>query len=64
PQIYLLVLKKIGLKPEECIFIDDRKKYTDAAEKVGINGIQFRDAEQLKKELAGLSIRLGSSQNL
>ena len=39
PEIYKFVLKKFNLKPEECIFIDNRKDNVEGAEKVGIKSI-------------------------
>ena len=41
PAIYKLLLSKYNLKPEECVFIDDRKDNVDAAKALGINGIVF-----------------------
>ncbi|APS40385.1 HAD family hydrolase [Salegentibacter sp. T436] len=36
-EIYEFVLKQHGLKPQECLFIDDTKENTDAAEDLGIH---------------------------
>lgn len=51
PEIYSLLLKRYGLKPEECVFIDDLKENVDAAMAQGIKGIVFRNYEQAKEEL-------------
>lgn len=53
---FLHVLKKINAKPEECVFIDDMSEQVVTAERLGINGIIFRDLLQLKKDLAKLDI--------
>lgn len=44
-------LRGLGYKAKECIFIDDSKKNVQSAEAEGINGIVFRDIEQLFGEL-------------
>ena len=51
PEIYKLTMKKLGLKPQECVFIDDKGKYLIPAKKLGINTILFRNSKQLKKDL-------------
>jgi len=58
PEIYQIALKKLNIKPEECIFIDDQKKNCEAAEKLGIKSIVFENSVQLKKELATFSINV------
>ena len=55
---YEIILNKLLLSPSECLFIDDNPKNTEAAEKLGIRSIQFKDATQLKKDLKKLEIRL------
>lgn len=56
PEIYLHVLKKLNAKPEECIFIDDKKENCIAAIKLGIKSIIFKNTNQLKKELVKYNI--------
>ena len=41
-RIYKHILDKYSLVPEECLFIDDRKENTDAAEKLGMFGFEFK----------------------
>ncbi|NCS71096.1 MAG: HAD family phosphatase [Candidatus Aenigmarchaeota archaeon] len=55
-KIYEHVLKKIKAKPEECVFIDDKIEDVEAAEKLGIHGIVFKDLKKLKKDLKKLEI--------
>jgi len=55
-KIYLIALKKLQVKPQEAIFIDDKPEYIEVAKKVGSNGIVFKTSDQLKKELALFSI--------
>jgi epoxide hydrolase-like predicted phosphatase len=49
--IFHLTLQRLGVQPSEALFIDDNKKHTQAAEKIGIKSIQFLSAAQLRKEL-------------
>lgn len=50
-EIYEYLLQKFSLKPEECVFIDDRPENVETAEKLGIHGIIFTDYEQSRVEL-------------
>lgn len=51
PEIYQLLLKRYGLKAEECVFIDDTAKNVEAAVKQGMKGIVFQTLTQVKEEL-------------
>ena len=57
-KIYNLTLKRIDVKPEQLIFIDDKPEFINGAKKVGMNGIVFKTPEQLIKELASFSINI------
>ncbi|MCQ2068564.1 MAG: HAD family phosphatase [Bacteroidaceae bacterium] len=53
PEIFRLLLSKYNLKPEECVFIDDRVDNVNAAKALGITGIVYPgSADALRKELA------------
>ena len=41
PAIYKLLLSIYSLKPEECVFIDDRKDNVDTAIRLGMSGIVY-----------------------
>ena len=41
PRIYELLCSTYDLKPEECVFIDDRADNVEAAQGVGMQGIVF-----------------------
>ncbi|MAG10965.1 hypothetical protein CMI44_01495 [Candidatus Pacearchaeota archaeon] len=49
PKIYKLTLKKLKLKPSECIFIDNQKWNIESAKKLGIKTILFKSNNQLFK---------------
>lgn len=54
PGIYQHLLKTYGLKPEETVFLDDRRDNIEAAEAFGIKGIIFENYTQGKEELEKL----------
>lgn len=56
PEIYHILLEKIGRLAEECLFIDDSLPNIKQAEKLGITGIHFQSAEQLRSELRKLKL--------
>ena len=55
---FKLILKKLGEIPEDCLFIDDNEKNIKVAKSMGLNRIQFKNSEQLKKELKTFAINL------
>ncbi len=56
PLIYREALKACKAKAEETVYIDDIPAFVDAARRLGLRGIHFQSAEQLRKELGGLGI--------
>src|SRR3972149_1504306 len=58
-RIYELTLKKLGVKASDAVFIDDSAENVKAAEVLGIHGIVFKDANQLKVELTKIGIKQG-----
>lgn len=55
PAIYRLLCERYSLRPEECLFIDDRQVNVDAAVQTGMQGILFQGYEDLSAYL-GLGI--------
>lgn len=51
PQIYKYVLKKENLKIDEALLIDDKERNIVAAKELGIEGIVYKNLEQLKEAL-------------
>jgi len=58
PRIYRLTLNRLRVEPSEAIFIDDKKEFVKAAENAGLEGIVFRNAQQLKKDLSVYGVGL------
>jgi HAD superfamily hydrolase (TIGR01509 family) len=56
PEIYHIILEKIGKPAQECLFIDDSLPNIIQAAKMGFNTIHFTAPEQLKKELTQLGL--------
>jgi epoxide hydrolase-like predicted phosphatase len=61
PKIYKVALERLQCDAGECVFIDDKKRNTDAAEKLGMKGIVFEEPSKLLEELVRLGVRSGST---
>lgn len=46
PRIYELICKRLGVQPEEMLFLDDNEQNIAAAEALGIHAILCRETEQ------------------
>ena len=51
PEIYHLLLEKLGTAPEEILFLDDKPENIEAARHQGIQGLQFSTIDQLRQDL-------------
>lgn len=51
PKAYEFLLKKLGLSPQDVVFIDDRIENIEGAKMVGIDAILFESEEQLRGAL-------------
>ncbi len=51
PRIYQLTLKRLHVKPEEAIFIDDTEKNVLGAQALGIHGILFKDSRETIRQI-------------
>ena len=47
PAVYTSTLKRLGVRPQEAVFIDDTSEHVKAAQKLGLHGIVFTDVEKL-----------------
>ncbi len=52
--IYQAFCDKLGVKAEECIFIDDKEENIQGAVRYGMQGIVFSNAQQLRQALKPL----------
>lgn len=51
PKLYDVMIEKVGTKPDETIFIDDKEKNLIPARNIGIIGVLFENPKQLRGEL-------------
>ena len=51
PEIYRHALEKLGTRPEETLFLDDKQVNIDAAHELGIQGLLFTNVDQLRRDL-------------
>ena len=49
--IYHVLCQRYGLRPEQCIFIDDSEKNVAGARAIGMHGLQFHSPERLAADL-------------
>jgi epoxide hydrolase-like predicted phosphatase len=54
PTAFALTLKRLGVAPEEAVFIDDTPGHVEAARALGLHGIHFTTAEALADQLDDL----------
>ncbi|MFH1663777.1 MAG: HAD-IA family hydrolase [archaeon] len=53
-KIYKILLKELGVKASNCVFVDDSEENVHGAQKAGMKGILFTSVPELVKELKKL----------
>ena len=53
-KIFQMALDQLQVKAKEAIFVDDVRENIEACEKIGMKGIQFKDAESAIQQLKAL----------
>jgi putative hydrolase of the HAD superfamily len=48
---YEITADRLGIRLDECIFIDDREEYIEGAQHVGMQTILYTDFESFKSEI-------------
>lgn len=56
PAIFFLALERLGIVPQEALFVDDTKEHVVAARALGMQALIFTTAEKLQCELSGLAV--------
>jgi putative hydrolase of the HAD superfamily len=51
PAIYRHALKELGTRPEETLFIDDKRVNIEAAQALGMKAVEFTTVERLRHDL-------------
>lgn len=54
PEIYKLALEKVGAKPEECIFIDDKEENLVPARQLGIATVLAKEPSQIVRDVMAI----------
>lgn len=54
PAIYALTCERLGLPPQDIIFLDDREVLIEAAKAIGMQGVIFRDNAQAIAEIEAI----------
>lgn len=53
-RMFDLICSRLGVTPEECIFIDDIERYCTAAELLGMHSIHYQNPGQCQREIESL----------
>lgn len=53
-EIFRVALDRLGVQPEEALFIDDEERYIASAQVLGMHVVQFRDSTQAISEIRQL----------
>lgn len=51
PAIFVLAAERLGVLPDECIFIDDQERYCSGARQVGMQTVVYTTARQAINEI-------------
>jgi putative hydrolase of the HAD superfamily len=63
PEIYLLAAERLGVTPEDCVFVDDLRENCAGAEAVGMTAVLHRDTAKTiarVEELLGVPLAAGA----
>jgi putative hydrolase of the HAD superfamily len=55
-EIFQAALDRCGCRPEECFYTDDIAAYVEAAQRLGMDAVQFESLPQLERELKARGI--------
>ncbi|KNA16317.1 hypothetical protein SOVF_090270 [Spinacia oleracea] len=62
PDFYSEAFRHLQVEPESCIFVDDRIKNVEGAVSVGMVGLQFKGADELRQDLSLLGINISANE--
>jgi epoxide hydrolase-like predicted phosphatase len=57
-KIYRLAAKRMGLKPRECLFVDDKKENVVGARRAGLKAVHFENPKKLAADLRKFGLEL------
>jgi putative hydrolase of the HAD superfamily len=56
-KIYEVTVEKLISRPEQAVLIDDKPQFIEGAQQAGLNGVIFKNLEQVKSDLAALGVK-------
>lgn len=56
PAIYAFTCDRLGVRPHDTLFLDDKPVNVEAARSFGMRALQFRNVDQLRRDLAAESL--------
>jgi len=59
-RIYEITCERLGVEPEECVFVDDFGHNCEAARELGMTAVWFRDTDQAVAELRDVIAKQGA----
>jgi putative hydrolase of the HAD superfamily len=51
PRVYQLIIDRLKVPPQECLYIDDRESFLDAARELGMEGLLYKNFSQIKRSM-------------
>lgn len=54
PNAYFIAAERLGVLPEECLFVDDQAKNVRAAQQLGMKGVVYENFPQFKNDATKL----------
>jgi epoxide hydrolase-like predicted phosphatase len=51
PKAYIYTADQLGIKPDECLFVDDTYNYCEGAKAVGMTAILYKNFDQFKVDM-------------
>ncbi len=58
PQIYQIAIDRLGVRPDQIVFIDDNPANVAPARKLGMRGVVYNGIEELRKDLASIGVKI------
>jgi putative hydrolase of the HAD superfamily len=66
PDAYLHTAQRLGLRPEECVFVDDHDDNVEAAQRIGMRAVHHRETTETveaMEQALGVPLRVSASRD-
>jgi 2-haloacid dehalogenase len=57
PRIFRILFERCAINPADAVYVDDHQSNADAATALGMHGLRFRDALQLRRDFERLGLQ-------